>query len=124
MTEQPPVRTVSPGTATAPGMQRVQCMSCLAMAEIPEGVDAGSVTWCGCCAQDHDHGQAAASCPGNGGAGHAGAACTRSNPLACTVITPAGEDCPGGHCGLRVEGCAVCRPVVHYGMPVALQLGA
>jgi hypothetical protein len=27
---------------------------------------------------------------------------------------PTGEDCPGGHCGAGVKGCAVCRPVIHF----------
>lgn len=66
----------------------------------------------GCCAQDHNHGQAANACPGAGSpAGHPGAPCPHPSPAACVVTTPPGETCPGGHCGKGVPGCAVCRPL-------------
>jgi hypothetical protein len=97
--------------------RRVQCMQCLAVNEIPDGVDPHTLTWCQCCTLDHHHGEAAAACPGNEGAGHAGQPCTFPNPRACTVLTAPGDDCPGGHCGIGVEGCAVCRPVIHFGQP-------
>jgi hypothetical protein len=70
----------------------------------------------GCCSADHHHGNAASACPG----GHK--ACP--SPDACPVWlgmqphlenssirdTSAGK-CPGGHCGLGVDGCTVCRPL-------------
>lgn len=96
-----------------PGRQ-VQCKTCLAVTAVPDGVLPGSLTWCSCCTQDHDHGIAAASCPGDGGIGHPGEPCSHPSPRACTVVTPAGEDCPGGHCGAGVNGCTVCRPVIHF----------
>jgi hypothetical protein len=38
------------------------------------------------------------------------------------MVTPAGEDCPGGHCGTGVEGCTVCRPVIHFAVVEARQV--
>jgi hypothetical protein len=67
-------------------------------------------TGCGCCTENHHHGQAASACPGKGG-NHPGAECPHPDPVACTVLTPEGEECPGGHCGLGIPGCSVCRPL-------------
>lgn len=92
----------------------VQCKQCLATASVPDGVDPHTMTWCQCCTIEHHHGQAAESCSGNNGVGHEGAPCTFPNPRACTVVTPPGEDCPGGHCGVGVDGCTVCRPIIHF----------
>lgn len=118
--------------------RQVQCKTCLAMTTVPDGVEPGSLTWCRCCTADHDHGQAAAACPGNGEAGHPGAACPHPNPAVCTVVSvpvgegadspppgapgvrAVGEPCPGGHCGPGVEGCTVCRPVMHFAVTGSL----
>jgi hypothetical protein len=101
--------------------KRVQCQQCLAVTQLDDGEDPHAHTWCGCCTQTdpetgqpHHHGRAAEACPGNGGAGHEGAPCPHPNPAVCIRLTPAGEDCPGGHCGIGVDGCTVCRPVVHF----------
>lgn len=113
--------------------RQVQCKQCLATASVPDGIDPHTMTWCSCCTQDHHHGQAAENCPGNNALGHPGAPCSHPNPRACTVVSqpvplpdgsepppdiagvrPAGEDCPGGHCGAGVPGCTVCRPIIHF----------
>lgn len=102
-----------------------QCKQCLATAKLPPGADPHASTWCGCCPVDHHHGRQAASCPGNGGVGHPGEPCNQPNPRNCPVIlgqrTPPGEpgpdpddECPGGHCGVGVAGCTVCRPITHF----------
>jgi hypothetical protein len=81
-----------------------------------------------CCADDHGdtpdvqvgkivfhgHDAAAMACPGLGN-NHEGAECPTG--AACVVVTPAGEDCPGGHCAKAVDGCTVCRPITITGMP-------
>jgi hypothetical protein len=60
----------------------------------------------GCCAEDHDHEATANACPG----AHDGQECPAGTD--CLVFTPAGEDCPGGHCHKDVDGCTVCHPVI------------
>jgi hypothetical protein len=50
-----------------------------------------------CCQLDHGHDQA---CKGGHGE------CSLAK---CSVLTPEGEECPGGHCGIGVEGCTACR---------------
>lgn len=97
-----------------PRTRQVQCQQCLAVTTIAEDTDPHAVNWCRCCPLDHHHGQAAAACPGAGGAGHPGQPCPHPNPAVCTRLTPPGEPCPGGHCGPGVPGCTVCRPVVHF----------
>lgn len=52
-----------------------------------------------------DHAAMANSCSGQ----HDGSACPDGTN--CIVLTPLGEDCPGGHCAKGVEGCTVCRPI-------------
>jgi hypothetical protein len=69
---------------------------------------------CGCCPEDHDHDAAANSCDGITGA-HDGQPCPKDR--LCTVYTPAGDPCPGGHCAKGVSGCSVCRPLVITAMP-------
>jgi hypothetical protein len=96
---------------------RVGCRQCGAVIDLPPLADPHATTWCGCCTRPHHHGRNAAACPGNNGTGHPGEPCPEMTPSRCTVITPAGEDCPGGHCGAGVTGCTVCRPVIHF--PVA-----
>lgn len=99
---------------TPPIMKRIQCKQCFAEAQITPETDPHTVNICGCCTIDHHHGEAAAACPGNGGTGHPGEDCPHPNPDACTVVTPSGIPCPGGHCGIGVSGCTVCRPLVHF----------
>ncbi len=91
-------------------MLRVQCNQCGKSAYTDNVLDPDSALACDCCPQQHDHAAAANACIG-AGVSHAGTPCPDSSPAACTVVTPEGEDCPGGHCGLGVDGCAVCRPV-------------
>jgi hypothetical protein len=118
----------------------IQCMQCGAMKDLPPGADPHDYTWCTCCTitgddgKPHHHGQAAASCPGNGGVGHPGEPCPHPNPKICIRVSrpvlsgdkdadrvvipggpvrPVGEPCPGGHCGVGVKNCTVCRPVMH-----------
>jgi hypothetical protein len=76
-----------------------------------------------CCLQDHHHGQNAGACPG-AGLRHAGAACSHADPKACLVVTDAGEDCPGGHCGLGVDGCTVCRPITVTVIDLGIPMGS
>lgn len=92
----------------------VQCKQCLETTSLPEGADPHAVTWCNCCPVEHHHGQQAESCPGNNGVGHPGEPCNHDNPDICTMLTPPGVPCPGGHCGVGVGGCTVCRPIVHF----------
>jgi hypothetical protein len=96
---------------------RVACLQCHAVVDLPPGADPHATTWCGCCTQKHHHGRAAEACPGNGGTGHPGERCPHPDPSGCTALTPVGEDCPGGHCGVGVTGCTVCRPVARYLVP-------
>ena len=96
-------------------MLHIQCNQCgrWVVAGPEAGADPDSALACGCCPADHNHGQAANACPG-AGLNHPGAPCPHPDGgrgRACNVATPLGEDCPGGHCGLGVEGCAVCRPI-------------
>jgi hypothetical protein len=80
----------------------VQCNQCRASAQITRARDPDSAVQCGCCPQAHHHGQAANACPGGHG--------PCPTPDHCPVHNAPGP-CPGGHCGLGVPGCTVCRPV-------------
>jgi hypothetical protein len=125
----------------------IMCLQCQAMKNLPPGADPHAYTWCTCCTvkgedgEPHHHGRAAESCSGNGGIGHPGEPCPHPQPRACIVVsrpvppeygdavtadTPgfraAEEECPGGHCGPGVTGCAVCRPVMHLPSVGDLQL--
>ena len=94
-------------------MLHIQCNQCgkWTVAGPEAGADPASALECGCCTQAHNHDLAANACPG-AGLNHQGAACSHPDGgWACNVVTPLGEDCPGGHCGLGVEGCTVCRPI-------------
>lgn len=97
--------------------------------------------------QIHHHGRAAEACAGSNGTGHPGAACPHPNPKVCVRVsvpadvTPgdipvdgrevpampgrrgAGEPCPGGHCGIGVDGCTVCRPVIHFATAGDVRMG-
>lgn len=91
-------------------MYRVICKQCGATTLI-EGGDPDAQLSCACCPVKHHHGRAAGSCPG-AGIQHTGAPCTNPDGgQACNVVTELGRNCPGGHCGLGVDGCTVCRPV-------------
>lgn len=69
-----------------------------------------------CCQEDHDHAEQADSCT----AQHTGPC---PNPTSCKLwanLRSHVEDpdaagmpanCPGGHCGVGVPGCTVCRPI-------------
>ena len=102
-------------------MLRVECKQCGASAYTDNGADPDAALACPCCVLPHDHAAAANACPG-AGAQHAGVPCPEvESGAGCTILTPLGEACPGGHCGLGVPGCTVCRPVniTLYGIPVS-----
>ncbi len=65
----------------------------------------------GCCELQHNHGDAARACPEDHAA--AGHQCAHPEPADCPVWagTEAAGSCPGGHHGLGVTGCTVCRPM-------------
>ncbi len=95
-------------------MYRVTCKTCGASGIAEDGSRLQQAVGCSCCTQAHDHDQAANSCPeaGTEGVRHGGADCTHPiGGTACNVLTPLGEDCPGGHCFPGVDGCTVCRPL-------------
>jgi hypothetical protein len=72
------------------------CKQCLAVTNLPPGTDPHSVTWCGCCTQNHHHAENARNC---GPDTHPGELCW--NP----PTQP-----------LRPDNCGVCRPIVHFGV--------
>jgi hypothetical protein len=84
-----------------------QCKNCQTVALITDPSDPHASLACppgsDCCQEDHHHGDAANSCAGGHGACPA--------PAACPVWGDQEGDCPGGHCGLGVDGCTVCRPI-------------
>jgi hypothetical protein len=85
----------------------VACKICSAAVDLPPGADPHAVTWCGCCARDHHHGEEAANCgPDN----HEGPCW---NPPAAGIRL----ELQPGAVHVRPPGCTVCRPVAHY--PVA-----
>ncbi len=100
--------TCPPGAAATMGAHGPQC----AMADLDAHLNCRPGS--SCCLLDHHHGQAANACPG----GHGECAVGDS----CEVMTPAGEPCPGGHCGLGQPGCTVCRPMIIAGMPGSSQI--
>lgn len=91
-------------------MLHIQCNQCgkWSVFGAEAGADPDAALECACCTKPHHHGRAANACPGAGGS-HAGAPCPA--PDTCIAVTPLGEDCPGEHCGLGVDGCTVCRPI-------------
>ena len=103
-------------------MLRVQCNQCQASAYTDNVDNPDDALACACCPQDHSHGLSANECPG-AGVNHGDASCPHPDPQACTVVTPPGEDCPGGHCGLGVPDCRVCRPVTITVMALVLPAG-
>ena len=83
-------------TPSQPGTKRVQCKQCLAMSDIPADADPHSVTFCGCCTEDHHHGENVLPAD----------VCQENHP---------GVPCHGAVLGApRPEGCTVCRPIIHY----------
>lgn len=96
----------------------VECVQCHAVTVVFDSRHAHEALKCACCPVDHNHGDAANECARE----HAGVPCSHPDPLACTYLSPAGEQCPGGHCGLGVPGCTVCRPIALYGNAVVREL--
>lgn len=101
-------------------MIRVECLNCRTAAYIEDGADPDAALACppgsGCCEQDHHHGQAATSCPGGHGACPSPDNCPVHLGMQPHLDDSNGRDtsagpCPGGHCGLGVDGCTVCRPL-------------
>jgi hypothetical protein len=93
----------------------ITCKTCLASVRVPpseEGdppVDVHASLECGCCTEDHHHGEAAAACPqehdcaGCGGAGRHADECPQPH---------AGPCWQGPQAGPKPDGCTVCRPVL------------
>ena len=77
-----------------------------------------------CCKLKHSHDAAANSCRET----HEGHPCAHPDPARCPVWrnTEGDGPCPGGHHGLGVQDCSVCRPVTITVMPGStnLQLAA
>ena len=97
-------------------MYRVTCKLCGASGIAEDGNRLQQAVGCACCTQPHDHDRASNACPGAGADDHTqqhpGADCAHpAGGAACNVVTPYGEDCPGGHCFPGVDGCTTCRPV-------------
>jgi hypothetical protein len=93
----------------------VQCNGCKTAAVTEHARDPDTSIVCppesDCCKADHHHGETANACPGGHGA------CP--TPAACPVWgqrQPEGP-CPGGHCGLGIAGCSVCRPITITALP-------
>lgn len=80
----------------ASGTKQAICKQCLAVAEIPAGVDPHSRTWCTCCTVDHHHGADVLEAEACAAANHPGEPCW--NPPEQPV---------------KPDGCSICRPVVH-----------
>jgi len=71
---------------------QVTCKQCLSSAYVTDGRDVHETLECGCCPEDHHHGQAAGACPKE----HDGPCW---NP-------------PPGPAAERPDGCTVCRPLL------------
>ncbi|SRR6266566_3229097 len=103
-------------------LARVTCKQC-GVSALVEHTDFQSAVACTCCTTDHNHDEAANSCPGIE-SGHEGVPCAEVNAgedgVNCIRLTPEGEPCPGNHCGAAIEDCTVCRPLTID----ILQLGA
>lgn len=91
-------------------LARVTCKQCGATTLVEHTDFQGAIT-CNCCTVNHDHDENANSCSGVD-ANHEGVPCAEPTGTEnCNMLTPLGEDCPGGHCGPDVDGCTVCRPI-------------
>ena len=104
-------------------MFHVQCKQCGAWTTTPDVSDVGALKMCGCCAEDHDHDETANACP-SANIGHQGVTCPEPDPVNQCHVTPAGEDCPGGHCHVSLPDCTVCRPVTITLMPGSVAVPA
>lgn len=103
-------------------MFEITCNRCGAGVRTSDLSDPDAALICGCCPENHHHGQNAAACPGID-AGHPGTPCHRAaGGQECTLKTPSGEPCPGGHCGPGVAGCNVCRPITISVAPNAVKV--
>ena len=88
-------------------MYRVTCNGCGASVITPDGNS--DALACQCCPEPHSHEEAANGCLG-AGLNHTDVPCAHPDPASCLVVTPPGEDCPGGHCHVSLADCTVCRP--------------
>jgi hypothetical protein len=96
---------------TRPGTRQVLCKQCLAVAEIADGTDPHSLTWCACCTITGDDGQPH----------HHGASVMEAE--ACAAANHPGQPCwnPPGQ-PVKPDGCTICRPVVHFAVAGEIQL--
>jgi hypothetical protein len=102
-------------------MFHLHCPRCGAWTVVPDLSDPDAALKCNCCTLDHHHGQAANACPG-AGINHPGIPCHHpDNGVGCVVRTPAGQPCPGAHCGPGIAGCTVCRPITITPLPGSVQ---
>lgn len=101
-------------------MFHIACNGCGGWTLSADASDPDALLKCGCCPENHHHGRAASACPGAGG-NHPGVACPTGPD--CLVVTPAGDPCPGGHCGKDVAGCTVCRPITITLLPGSAKVG-
>lgn len=77
--------------------KRIQCKNCLAVSEIPGDKDPHTVTFCGCCTEDHHHGEGVLPAE------------------QCEAENHPGTQCHGHVLGApRPDGCTVCRPLIHF----------
>lgn len=74
----------------------VQCNQCSERTAVQSAADPDGALGCGCCPEDHHHGQAAAACP-------------RTHE---------------GPCALGTAGCTVCRPLTIVALPDTVALVA
>lgn len=101
-------------------MLRIECPGCGTSAYTENQADPDTGLTCppdsACCQDGHHHGNAAASCPGGHGACPSPDACPvwlgmQPHLPGSRIRDTSAGPCPGGHCGLGVDGCAVCRPL-------------
>lgn len=71
---------------------QVTCKTCFTSINVEEGVNVHAALECGCCPEDHHHGEAAAACPKE----HEGPCW---NPPTLPV---------------KPDGCTVCRPLIIF----------
>jgi hypothetical protein len=103
-------------------MFHLHCARCGAWTTVPDLSDPDAALQCSCCTLDHHHGQAANACPGIT-AGHPGVPCHQpEGGTGCSLRTPPGEPCPGGHCTPGDPGCQVCRPITITPLPGSVQV--
>jgi hypothetical protein len=107
-------------------MFHIECQGCHTSTYTEDVADPDAALVCppgtSCCQQDHHHGQMASSCSGGHGACPTPDSCPvwlgqqPHHPGTNQRDTAAGP-CPGGHCGLGVAGCTVCRPLKITAIP-------